>query len=41
VRFREMCTDDPIYWSEGALPSAMDLVLSTYVEPAILLIDTW
>ncbi len=41
VRFRGTCTDDPVYWGDGALPAAIDLVLSTYVEPAIVLIDTW
>ena len=29
---------DPIIWSAGALPSAIDLVLSTVKKPAVVLI---
>lgn len=41
VRFREQCIILPAYWDDGGLPAALDTVLSTYVRPAVLLIDTW
>ncbi len=41
VRFRAACLSDVDIWGEGTLPSAMDLVLSTYKKPAVVLIDTW
>lgn len=41
VRFRSECLSDSIIWSAGTLPAAMDLVLSTYKRPAVVLIDTW
>lgn len=43
VRFRNECASavNGQYWSEGGLPAALDLVLSTVERPAVALLDTW
>ncbi|KAL4526936.1 hypothetical protein Ndes2526A_g01353 [Nannochloris sp. 'desiccata'] len=42
VRMRETCLlDNRNIWSPGALPSALDAVLSTFKKPGIVAIDTW
>jgi hypothetical protein len=42
VRMRETCIlDNRNIWSPGALPSALDAVMSTFKKPGIIAIDTW
>lgn len=45
VRYREKCATPhskiPQLYGAGALPAALDLVLSTVKRPAVVLIDGW
>jgi hypothetical protein len=42
VRMRESCMfESPDIWSPGGLPSALDAVLSTFIRPAIIVVDAW
>lgn len=41
VKFRHECLQGADIWQPGALPSAMDAVLTAFQPPGVMVVDTW